>query len=183
MGRGRSTASLYFNRLCQRVTAALSVPTADGALYEVDTRLRPQGAQGPLAVSFDSFARYQREEAWTWEHMALTRARPRLRPGRRRAPSSQRSSTRRLQQERDPAKLRDDVLKMRARDGGRTSNPPGPLDAKLLRGGLVDCEFLVHFLQLRERIGSLRPISARRSMRLPPPDSLPRRLRRRISTC
>ena len=69
------TASLYYNRLAQRVSAALSVPTAAGALYEVDTRLRPLGAQGPLAVSFDSFERYQREDAWTWEHMALTRAR------------------------------------------------------------------------------------------------------------
>ena len=75
-GRRPLGATHYFNRLAQRVTAALSVPTAEGALYEVDTRLRPQGAQGPLAVSFDSFARYQGEEAWTWEHMALTRARP-----------------------------------------------------------------------------------------------------------
>ena len=55
--------------------AALSVPTAEGALYEVDTRLRPSGDQGPLAVSLDSFERYQREQAWTWEHMALARAR------------------------------------------------------------------------------------------------------------
>jgi glutamate-ammonia-ligase adenylyltransferase len=52
------------------------VPTAEGALYEVDTRLRPQGTQGPLAVSFESFDLYQREQAWTWEHMALCRARP-----------------------------------------------------------------------------------------------------------
>src|SRR4029077_10266345 len=66
----------YYNRLGQRVTGALSVPTAEGALYEVDTRLRPSGDQGPLAVSFDSFARYQQEQAWTWEHMALCRARP-----------------------------------------------------------------------------------------------------------
>ncbi|MCV5707315.1 hypothetical protein OFN27_29540, partial [Escherichia coli] len=78
-------ATLYFNRLAQRVSAALSVPTAEGALYEVDTRLRPSGAQGPLAVSLDSFARYQRENAWTWEHMALTRARP---PGRTRCARS-----------------------------------------------------------------------------------------------
>ena len=68
--------TLYFNRLSQRVIAALSVPTAEGALYEVDTRLRPSGAQGPIAVSLDSFERYQHEAAWTWEHMALTRARP-----------------------------------------------------------------------------------------------------------
>ena len=69
-------AVTYYNRLGQRVTAALSVPTASGPLYEVDTRLRPSGAQGPLVVSLDGFARYQREEAWTWEHMALTRTRP-----------------------------------------------------------------------------------------------------------
>ncbi|NPB31570.1 glutamine-synthetase adenylyltransferase, partial [Shigella sonnei] len=47
-----------------------------GPLYEVDTRLRPSGAQGPLVVSLDGFEKYQREDAWTWEHMALTRARP-----------------------------------------------------------------------------------------------------------
>ncbi|WP_164105578.1 hypothetical protein, partial [Stenotrophomonas maltophilia] len=66
----------YYNRLGQRVTAALSVPTPAGPLYEVDTRLRPSGAQGPLVVSLDGFEKYQREDAWTWEHMALTRARP-----------------------------------------------------------------------------------------------------------
>src|SRR3546814_12221339 len=54
----------------------MSVQTASGPLYEVDTRLRPSGAQGLLAVSFDSFERYQKEAAWTWEHLALTRARP-----------------------------------------------------------------------------------------------------------
>ena len=68
-------ATTYYNRLAQRVTGAMSVPTAAGKLYEVDTRLRPQGAQGPLVVTLDSFERYQREEAWTWEHMALLRAR------------------------------------------------------------------------------------------------------------
>src|SRR5207249_12220407 len=66
----------YFNRLASRVTAALSVPTAAGPLYEVDQRLRPEGAKGMLVVSLDAFERYQREEAWTWEHMALCRARP-----------------------------------------------------------------------------------------------------------
>ena len=66
----------YFNRLASRVTAALSVPTAAGPLYDVDARLRPEGAKGMLVVSLDAFERYQREEAWTWEHMALCRARP-----------------------------------------------------------------------------------------------------------
>ncbi len=69
-------AVLYYNRLAQRLTAALSVATPAGTLYEIDTRLRPSGAQGPITVSIDGFARYQRESAWTWEHMALARARP-----------------------------------------------------------------------------------------------------------
>ncbi len=141
----------YFNRLAQRVTAALSVPTAEGALYEVDTRLRPQGAQGPLAVSFDSFARYQREEAWTWEHMALARARPltgsdAARAGLRTIIGAV------LDRPRDPGVLRADLLRMRAEMAAHKP-PQGPLDAKLLRGGLVDLEFLIHYLQLRDRIG------------------------------
>src|SRR5690348_17500661 len=66
----------YFNRLASRVTAALSVPTASGPLYDIDTRLRPGGAKGMLVVSLEAFEQYQRKEAWTWEHMALCRARP-----------------------------------------------------------------------------------------------------------
>ena len=148
-GRRPLTASLYFNRLAQRVTAALSVATAEGALYEVDTRLRPQGNQGPLAVSLDSFARYQREDAWTWEHMALCRARPLFGPPQARAELA--ALVREvLERPRDPDKLRADVLAMRAEIGAHKP-PKGLLDAKLLRGGLVDVEFIVHFLQLRER--------------------------------
>src|SRR5581483_7747038 len=69
-------ATDYFNRLAPRVTAALSVATAAGPLYQVDTRLRPSGVDGMLAVSVESFEAYQKERAWTWEHMALLRARP-----------------------------------------------------------------------------------------------------------
>ncbi|QYJ07431.1 bifunctional [glutamate--ammonia ligase]-adenylyl-L-tyrosine phosphorylase/[glutamate--ammonia-ligase] adenylyltransferase [Qipengyuania flava] len=141
-------ATLYFNRLAQRVTAALSVPTAQGALYEVDTRLRPQGNQGPLAVSVESFARYQREDAWTWEHMALTRARVLV------ASDAAKSEvdavvTSILHCDRDPDTLRVDALKMRSEMAAH-KQPKGPLDAKLLRGGLVDIEFIVHLLQLRD---------------------------------
>lgn len=143
------TPALYFNRLAQRVTAALSVPTAAGALYEIDTRLRPQGAQGPLAVSLEMFERYQREDAWTWEHMALTRARPLHGPPEARA-ELQRIIDATLMRERDPITLRADVLKMRGEIAANKS-PKGPLDAKLQRGGLVDCEFLIHYIQLRER--------------------------------
>jgi [glutamine synthetase] adenylyltransferase / [glutamine synthetase]-adenylyl-L-tyrosine phosphorylase len=147
------TASLYFNRLAQRVTAALSVPTAEGALYQVDTRLRPQGNQGPIAVSLASFERYQREDAWTWEHMALCRARPVFGPRevRRKLASIVRNV---LETPRDPDTVRSDVLKMRA-EIAEHKPPAGPLDTKLRRGGLVDVEFIVHFLQLRDRVAFL----------------------------
>ncbi|WP_228242098.1 glutamine-synthetase adenylyltransferase [Porphyrobacter sp. GA68] len=140
-------ATLYFNRLAPRVSAALSVPTAEGALYEVDTRLRPQGYKGPLATSLDGFTRYQLEEAWTWEHMALTRARvvagsPAARGAVREVIGQV------LRRKRDPVTLRADILSMRA-DMAAHKPPAGPLDAKLLRGGLVDLEFMAHYLQLR----------------------------------
>lgn len=66
----------YFARLTQALVTALSAPMADGRLYEVDMRLRPSGKQGPVATSLKSFSDYQTDEAWTWEHLALTRARP-----------------------------------------------------------------------------------------------------------
>lgn len=148
-GRRPLTTSLYFNRLAQRVTAALSVPTAEGALYEVDTRLRPMGNQGPIAVSLESFARYQCLDAWTWEHMALCRARPVFGPQKARAELA--SAVRGiLDSPRDAPKLKADVLAMRAEMASHKP-PAGPLDIKLLRGGLVDCEFIVHFLQLNHR--------------------------------
>ena len=139
-------ATLYFNRLAQRVIAALSVPTAEGALYEVDTRLRPSGAQGPIAVSFAAFARYQRESAWTWEHMALARARPLFGPAA--AVAELRAIiTGVLAAPRDLAKLKADVLSMRA-EMAQHKPAKGPLDIKLARGGLVDVEFITHYLQL-----------------------------------
>ena len=141
--------TLYFNRLAQRLGAALSVPTAEGALYEIDTRLRPQGDKGPLAVGLSAFARYQREEAWTWEHMALTRARV-LTGSREARAQLEEIIGRVLAAPRDTAKLRADVLEMR-QDMAAYKPARGPLDAKLLRGGLVDLEFLTHYLQLRER--------------------------------
>ncbi len=67
--------SAYFARASQRFIAALTASTAEGPLYDVDMRLRPSGNQGPVAVSLDSFVRYHRERSWTWERMALTRAR------------------------------------------------------------------------------------------------------------
>src|SRR5690606_30075063 len=67
--------SHYYARMTQRLIAAVSAPTAEGVLYELDLRLRPSGNKGPVATHVDAFRKYQREQAWTWEHMALTRAR------------------------------------------------------------------------------------------------------------
>ncbi len=144
-------ATQYFNRLAQRVTAALSVPTAAGPLYEVDTRLRPSGGQGLLAVSIDSFARYQREGAWTWEHMALARARAVYGSAPARA-TLEGIIADTLCGDRDPAQLVADAVKMRG-DIARHKPPAGPLDVKLLDGGLVDLEFVVHVTQLQHHTG------------------------------
>lgn len=139
-------ATLYYNRLAARVTAALSVATAAGPLYQVDTRLRPSGAQGPLAVSLDHFARYQREDAWTWEHMALTRARPVV--GSAAARTAVASTVAGVLGGDRPA--RDVAADARAMRGemARHKPPRGSIDAKLLPGGLVDLEFAVHARQL-----------------------------------
>lgn len=144
-------AVTYYNRLSQRVTAALSVPTAAGPLYEVDTRLRPSGTQGPLAVSLEGFRRYQREDAWTWEHMALTRARPVFGSAAARAEVSA-IIAEVLHGARPERDIVADAAKMRE-DMAAHKPPKGPLDAKLLPGGLVDLEFAVHTLQLVHRTG------------------------------
>ncbi len=75
-GRRPLQARPYYARLTQALVTALSAPMAEGRLYEVDMRLRPSGRQGPVATSLQSFMAYQQDEAWTWEHLALTRARP-----------------------------------------------------------------------------------------------------------
>jgi [glutamine synthetase] adenylyltransferase / [glutamine synthetase]-adenylyl-L-tyrosine phosphorylase len=142
-GRRPLGGTLYFNRLAQRVVGALSVQTGTGALYEVDTRLRPSGTQGMLCVSLDSFAKYQREEAWAWEHMALTRARVVYGP----ADAVEGIIADILALPRDAAVLRKDIIAMRA-DMAEHKQPKGALDVKLCPGGLVDAEFCIHALQL-----------------------------------
>jgi glutamate-ammonia-ligase adenylyltransferase len=150
-GRKSLGATDYFNRLAQRVVAALSVATAAGPLYDVDTRLRPQGEKGMLAVRLDAFEAYQRDEAWTWEHMALLRARPLYGSAKGRAKLTE-TLARVLVATRDPDKVRADAAKMRT-DMAAHKAPAGPFDIKLGPGGLVDLEFTVHTLQLIHRIG------------------------------
>jgi glutamate-ammonia-ligase adenylyltransferase len=141
----------YFNRLASRVTAALSVPTAAGPLYDVDARLRPEGAKGMLVVSLEAFERYQRNEAWTWEHMALCRARAVF------GSQAVRERTERLIQEilkapRDARTVVRDAIQMRA-EMEQHKPPQSALDVKLGPGGLVDLEFAIHVLQLTSGIG------------------------------
>jgi len=142
----------YYARLSQRLIGAITAPTAEGRLYEVDMRLRPSGASGPIASSLAGFARYQREAAWTWEHMALTRARPvageaALRVRIADAISSVLGSTR------DARRLLVDVADMRRRIADE--NPkPALWDLKNRRGGLTDLEFIVQYLVLREAASS-----------------------------
>ncbi|MGH6728590.1 MAG: glutamine-synthetase adenylyltransferase, partial [Sphingomicrobium sp.] len=139
-------AADYYNRLASRMSAALGVPTASGPLYDVDTRLRPQGAQGMLAVSLGAFATYQREEAWTWEHMALCRARP-LTGSKAVRKKVQKLVCSILEAPADEAAVRKDAVRMRA-DIAKHKPPAGAFDIKLGPGGLVDLEFAVHTLQL-----------------------------------
>jgi [glutamine synthetase] adenylyltransferase / [glutamine synthetase]-adenylyl-L-tyrosine phosphorylase len=141
----------YFNRLANRVTAALSVPTAAGPLYEVDTRLRPEGATGMLIVSLDAFEQYQRRTAWTWEHMALCRARPVYGSALARDRAAAVIGDI-LRLPRDRATVAADAAKMRA-EIERHKPPHSALDVKLGPGGLVDLEFAVHVLQLTTGIG------------------------------
>jgi glutamate-ammonia-ligase adenylyltransferase len=144
-------ATQYYNRLAQRVIASLSVPTASGALYEVDTRLRPSGADGLLCASVKSFGQYQRENAWTWEHMALTRAR--LLFGSDTACGEVRGIIADvLNARRDVDKTRAEIADMR-KDMAAHKPPKGELDVKLLPGGLVDMEFIIHMLQLTRHEG------------------------------
>jgi glutamate-ammonia-ligase adenylyltransferase len=141
----------YFNRLASRVTAALSVPTAAGPLYDVDVRLRPEGAKGMLVVSLEAFERYQHEHAWTWEHMALCRARPVHGSPEARA-RAEAVIGQILEMPRDGAKVVQDAATMRA-DMERHKPARSALDVKLGPGGLVDLEFAVHVLQLTRHVG------------------------------
>ena len=138
----------YYNRLAQRIIAALTVPTAAGALYEVDTRLRPNGAQGLLAVSFASFDGISAQPGLDLGAYGPV-------PGARglwiAMPAGQRLEGiigDVLHAPRDTAQTVADALKMRT-DMAAHKKPIGPLDVKLLPGGLVDIEFIVHTLQLQ----------------------------------
>ncbi|MBX9932930.1 MAG: bifunctional [glutamine synthetase] adenylyltransferase/[glutamine synthetase]-adenylyl-L-tyrosine phosphorylase [Methylobacterium sp.] len=139
-------AAVAYNRLTQRLVAALTAPTRRGTLYEVDLRLRPGGGQGAIATQLHSFLAYQADEAELWEHMALTRARPIAGdPGLGREVAEAIEAT--IRRPREPANVNKAVREMR--DLVEREKPPrGPLDLKLSPGGLLDLDFLAQALVL-----------------------------------
>src|SRR5262249_54559400 len=136
----------YFARLTQRLVSAMTAQTNYGKLYDVDMRLRPSGRSGPVATSVAAFENYQRDEAWTWEHLALTRARvlsapPELHERINAAVPSV------LCAERDPTLLAGDVVEMRRAIAAE--NPDDQRwDLKYAAGGLIDLEFIAQYFQL-----------------------------------
>jgi len=140
----------WFARLAQKIVSLLGAVTGGGRLYEVDVRLRPDGGKGLLVSTVASYAEYQRERAWTWEHQALVRARciagdPPVREAFERI----RGDT--LSRGRDHAQLRADVVSMRQRMRDELDrSDPALFDIKQGEGGLVDLEFLLQYLVLRE---------------------------------
>jgi glutamate-ammonia-ligase adenylyltransferase len=140
------TGFQYFARFTQRLISALTAQTNYGSLYHVDMRLRPTGRSGPVATQIDGFRAYHAEDAWTWEHMALTRARVvSASPGFAARVEEVVRDT--LTRPRDPATVGADVLEMRraiAQEKGEGER----WDLKYVAGGLVDLEFIAQFLQL-----------------------------------
>jgi glutamate-ammonia-ligase adenylyltransferase len=136
----------YFARLTQRLINVLTAQTNYGALYSVDMRLRPSGRAGPLATQIESFTGYQESEAWTWEHMALTRAR---------VVSASPAFKARFEgvicdimgRPRDPALIAGDVVEMRAAIA-KEKGDSERWDLKYVAGGLIDIEFIAQYLQL-----------------------------------
>ncbi len=145
-GRKSLSPQQYYARLTQRLIAALSAPTPQGTLYEVDMRLRPSGNAGPVAVSLDSFVDYQTHQAWTWEHMALTRAHV-ISGGAGLSQRIEDTIQTVLTQPRDPNKVLEDMRDMRQRIA-RDKGSAGPWDIKMARGGLLDIEFIAQYQQL-----------------------------------
>lgn len=138
--------SHYYTRLTQRLIAAVSAPTAEGVLYELDLRLRPSGNKGPVATHVDAFRRYQREEAWTWEHMALTRARP-IAGDKPLCDRIEADVAALLALPRDTAKVFADAAEMRAVLS--EEKPPRDIwDLKLIPGGQIDLEFIAQCARL-----------------------------------
>jgi glutamate-ammonia-ligase adenylyltransferase len=145
------SARAYYARLTQALLTAVTAPTAAGRLYEVDMRLRPSGRQGPVATSLASFRDYQLNEAWTWEHLALTRARVVAGMGDRAGPIATEFDALRIEilktRGTDP-RVVPDLAQMRSRIFAAKA-PDGRWEAKIGKGRLQDIELMAQSLALR----------------------------------
>ena len=164
--------SQYFARFTQRMIAAMSAPTAEGSIYELDFRLRPSGNAGPLATHIEAFTRYQKNDAWTWEHMALTRAR---------VVAGDAGIIKKAKAEiidivlmpRDFGKLTSDVLEMRQRL--EDEKPAQSVwDIKVAKGGLLDIDFILQWASLAGFLENEKkiPTSSREKIELLSPSNI-----------
>jgi glutamate-ammonia-ligase adenylyltransferase len=136
-----------YSRLARRINHWLTSMTSAGVLYETDLRLRPDGVSGLLVSPLDSFREYQMQQAWPWEHQALTRARFVAGDGEiGRTFEAIRVAI--LRKTRDTTALHDAVIEMRRKMLDAHPNPSGLFDLKHDRGGIIDVEFIVQYLVL-----------------------------------
>lgn len=168
-GEKQLAASQYYIRLTQRLIAALSAPMAEGVLYEVDMRLRPSGNKGPVATHIEAFGKYQRNDAWVWEHMALTRAR---------AIAGDQSFRDEIDAEVDailaiPSEVKKTAKEMTDMRALIASEKPprDNWDLKLRSGGLIDLEFIAQFTVLTGQVATdIRHTSTELNLRHLKPD-------------
>jgi glutamate-ammonia-ligase adenylyltransferase len=140
--------TMFFTRLVRRLTHFLTAQTGSGMLYEVDTRLRPDGQSGVMVSSIEAFERYQEDNAWTWEHQALLRARP-VAGSQSVGDEFQRIRAQTLASRVRRDRLRDDVVKMRRRmRASLDKSSEDVFDLKQGAGGIGDIEFIVQYLVL-----------------------------------
>jgi glutamate-ammonia-ligase adenylyltransferase len=158
-------AVLHYARLAQRLIVALTALTGAGGLYEVDMRLRPTGNKGPVAVSLESFRRYHETEAWTWERLALTRARA-IAGSSELCGEVEAVIRTTLTRPADEAKLIADAREMREKLAAQF---PGKnrWDLKFAPGGLVDIEFIAQTLQLKTGVLDITTIGALKKLGAP----------------
>lgn len=149
--------SHYYSRMTQRLISAVSAPTAEGVLYELDLRLRPSGNKGPVATHVDAFKKYQRKDAWTWEHMALSRARA-IGGDQTLCTEAEAEVAAVLALPRDSAMVMAEASEMRTMI--EKEKPPRDLwDIKLIPGGLIDLEFIAQVAVITGKVEAGRRIT------------------------
>jgi glutamate-ammonia-ligase adenylyltransferase len=154
-GNRQILASVFYMKMAQRIMHICNTRMGSGQLYEIDMRLRPSGNSGLLVVHIDAFEKYQQQEAWTWEHQALVRARV-IYGNSQLTHKFNLIRTSILTQERDPDKLKQEVLEMRNKMRSHLDKSVDHhIDIKQGIGGLVDIEFLAQYLVLKN--GSYHP--------------------------